>query len=1128
MSITKRIISSIISLTLVAVLVPMGNAQALTAEELRAQIEELRKQLAELQRQLGELGETTVPPVVSGCTVTSFDRNLKQGMQGEDVKCLQILLNSDEETQVATTGAGSPGNETTYFGSKTKAAVIKFQEKYAEEALTPLGLTTGTGFVGLATRAKLNTLLAVTPTVTPACTTDADCPTGKTCQNGVCVVPPVLPISAGLTVTLTKDTPVTGTIVAGQATADLARFSFMNGDSNPVKVTKVVLKRIGISGDDTLENVYLFEGNVRLTDAASVSQNTITFTNTAGLFTVPAKEKVDINVRADIKGGISGQTVGLQLTAATDITSDASAVTGVFPISANLMTIASAPLANADFTGTTLPGAGNIDPANDVMVWQRTLNVSNRDIYLNRIAFREIGSINYADLKNLRLYIDGVQVGPAVENLDSNGYVTFITSPYKLSTGTRVIKVIANVIGGSARTFSFSLRTIADIDLVDSNYNVNIRPTVGGGNTFTSITAGTQTVNSGNVTVQKATDSPSSNVIIDGSDIVLAKFTLTAYGEPVKIETLTAGFTRTTSGGNTAATLRNGRLIANGSQAGNTATLNPNGTSFTTNLTVTPGTPVTLEIRADIYDNDGTGQIANGDTIVARLIAGTNNAQGTNSLTIINVPPANRDGNTLTVASGAITLAKTSTYVNQNLVVPQTAFKIGSFILSGNPTEDVNINTIQVDFTGADAWTVTTLSDVYVKYGTYTTPIKPTVTASGNNWSVNYTLAKNAHLTVEVYANISADAYDGDATADAMTTSLLVTGLTAASGQTVYTNNNVPLTGQTMTATVGQITSAVDASTPVAKIVAGNTTQDVAAFKFTTVNDSYTLTQMVVSVGSSAVSAINNVILKDKTTVVGTAPIVGTTATFSGLSMAMPANTSKTLTVSLELGVIGSAGAPSGTDVKITLDSFKANNSQGVENTFANINQAANSVYVYKATPTISNVALPSTLLTTGTVTLAKFKIETPGTIGWKKVIFSITKTGGAADDPEITSASLYDADTNIAISGTVALTNVGTSSISGSVSFVATTEQEVSGTKTYILKATVAATALATGDNINTNIAQPSAYAAPNTYATVAGTTASFIWTDQSSTSHSETTTDWNNGYLVKNLPTDSQTLTK
>ena len=68
-------------------------------------------------------------------------------MTGADVKQLQIFLNSQGFT-VAKTGAGSPGQESTYFGPLTQKAVAKFQK--ANE-ITPV-----VGYFGPITRAFIN------------------------------------------------------------------------------------------------------------------------------------------------------------------------------------------------------------------------------------------------------------------------------------------------------------------------------------------------------------------------------------------------------------------------------------------------------------------------------------------------------------------------------------------------------------------------------------------------------------------------------------------------------------------------------------------------------------------------------------------------------------------------------------------------------------------------------------------------------------------------------------------------------------------------------------------------------------------------------------------------------------
>ncbi len=79
----------------------------------------------------------------------TFKKNLTYHNQNQDVLELQKCLAKFSDIYPA-------GEINGYFGDKTKAAVIKFQEKYAQEILIPNGLTKGNGEVKTSTREKLN------------------------------------------------------------------------------------------------------------------------------------------------------------------------------------------------------------------------------------------------------------------------------------------------------------------------------------------------------------------------------------------------------------------------------------------------------------------------------------------------------------------------------------------------------------------------------------------------------------------------------------------------------------------------------------------------------------------------------------------------------------------------------------------------------------------------------------------------------------------------------------------------------------------------------------------------------------------------------------------------------------
>jgi hypothetical protein len=679
--------------------------------------------------------------------------------------------------------------------------------------------------------------------------------TGTTGQTGQTTTP----VTGGFTVSLAADTPAASTLVVGQAVADMAHITFSNGTSSEVKITNLKLKRLGVSADATLSKIYLYDGVTRLSDEAVVSTGVISWNNTAGVITIPANTVKTYAVKADIAalvGGVapSGQTVGVGIAAATDITSNATAVNGTFPVNGNIHTTAAANLATVNFaaSASTTPAQNtSLSPQNNFIMFENSVQVGVRAVNFKSITFRNLGSVAQNDLQNLKLYVDGVQIGTTIATPGSDGYFTFDVSsaPVKLETGTRIFKVIGDVVGGSTKTFQISVYKASDVNLVDSQYNVNILSTQNS-LAFSPVQAGQQTVATGALTITKRTDSTSGNIAKGASAAILAKYDLKATGEPIKIENLRVSYDATPGAdavsANSITELRNGALFVDGVQVGSTMTLyEATDTAYTeftlgSALIVTPGTTRVLEVKADVFDNDGTDNISAGSTVKVNLIVGASNYQKMTSGGYDNTP-ANTDANTLQIALGTLSGTIDQTYGSSSVVVPQTNLLLGKFSVTAGSTENVNLNTIRVlfkfsasDFDSAD------LTNVYVKYGTeQTTSLATIATAAAgadslNTFSISKTIVKTQSLTFEVYGDVAASAYV-NATADTVTTYLQVAGITAQSGSTVYSTSTSALTtdneatnaaiGQVITATgSGNLTVTLDNTTPLAsQVVAGST-----------------------------------------------------------------------------------------------------------------------------------------------------------------------------------------------------------------------------------------------------------------------------------------------------------------
>ena len=457
-SIAKKIIATVTMLTCVGMLVPGGTAGATTLAELQALIESLTQQLAAATASLATLqGTSTTEGTFTGCTITSFDRNLTLTSSGADVKCLQIILNSDASTQVAASGVGSAGNESTYFGPLTKAAVIKFQNKYASSILTPVGLSSGTGYVGSSTRAKLNTMFSATEESEEE-TSGEETPVAGTDK-----------------ISLAADSPAAATIAKG---AQNAVFMKMNVCTASVAntISKIIITRAGIAEDADISYIKLYDGTTQVGASQALNSTTHKATFSSLSWTIPANTCKVLTVKATLAAAATaGDTPKLAINASTDITSTV-ALDGVFPITSNGMTLAGISTGYVEVTGQTSSPSGAVLAGGQEQAVSgfKFLASSTEAIKIHSVTVTEVGSSVDTDVSNIKLFYSSTQLGSTVASLTAGkATIDLSGAPLEILAGaSKTLTLYADVgtsIGVEDRTVKFEITANTDVTAYGAN-----------------------------------------------------------------------------------------------------------------------------------------------------------------------------------------------------------------------------------------------------------------------------------------------------------------------------------------------------------------------------------------------------------------------------------------------------------------------------------------------------------------------------------------------------------------------------------------------------------------------------------------------------------------------------------
>jgi hypothetical protein len=920
-------------------------AKADAVSDLQAQVQALLAQISSMQSSSSTM-----------TTCTTFTQNLTVGSKGSQVMAVQQFLNK-HGTLVSATGAGSPGNETSTFGPATKSAVMRFQQK---NSISPIS-----GYWGPISRASANSMCTST-TVPPGGTTGGTT-TGGTTSGG------------SIGVALSSVQPQ-GSIIAGQASAVLANLTFTGSGS--VKTLK--LQRTGISTDSSVLNVYLYQGNIRISDSASVVNGVITFNSTNGLFNVSGS--TDVSVRADIDpAASSGNTIGVNVWSVTALGGSEMMVNNVVGMQRVVTTLSNP--ATINVTSAPTPSTVSINAGTTgYTLWSAPFNIGTRAVNLKAITFKYTGSATNDAISNIGLYIDGVKQpgSPMWSNTSGTARIGFdmTNSPVTLTTGSHTIELRADVVGGSFRNFTVAIENKGDIVAEDSQITgFNVGASYLGSTSFANVSAGTISINQGTLTITLDPAFGSVTKVVGGaSNVAIASFKFQAYGEDVKVDNLliTPVLTGTSPSANG---IRNLSVYANGGQIGSSISTATSGVASSFNLgsslIIPAGSSTIIQVKADLMDASNNNYISG--SIRADLAPATsNNYRGLTSSQYASTGALT--SNNKTISSANVAFGVTSGFTAKTVSPNTPAVKIGSFTLQTGSAEGVTVTNIKVDL-GLSSTTNSNFSNL-----TVTDALNPVgQPTSSNNFSVNYQVPANGSKQIDVYADLST------ATNASITPTVTVTTRGLNSN---VSSSTIATAGSVITLNAGTLALvSLDSSAPIAQYVVGGVTGvNIGPFKATASGSDIVIKRVKFNVtGSNGISAI---------TVGGvTKSVVGSTVDVDGLNIPVALGaTGALIPVSVNFAGVNSQTGNSNTNIGLTTSEVEYTAGSATIIATPSASTATHKLVGTKPVVTVgsspSTGSLTNGFIQIGTVTITA---DAAGSVRATTTTFAVSVSGGAA-----------------------------------------------------------------------------------------------------------------------------------